>query len=285
MSHGAGLSDGVCRIRPALTSPDASSLPDSGATGADINLFVTPDPPMRFAAPLIEARLVRRYKRFLADMALADGRIVTAHCANPGAMLGLMAPGARVLLSEARSPTRKLAFSWELVEADLPGGPQWVGINTMRPNALVAEAFADGTLPPLAGYTALRPEVRYGRASRVDFLATGESPTGAPVPPCHVEVKNCHLMRVPGLAEFPDCVAARSARHMAELAAVVEAGGRAMVIIVVQMWAERFDTARDLDPAFDRAFQAARAAGVAVHAHRCRIDPAGITVADAIPIL
>jgi sugar fermentation stimulation protein A len=235
---------------------------------------------MRFPAPLIEGRLVRRYKRFLADLELADGTLVTAHCPNPGAMLGLAVPGARALLSEARSPTRKLAYSWELVEANLPGGRQWVGINTMRPNALVAEAFADTTLPALAGYSGLRPEVRYAQASRVDFLATGEG-----MPPCHVEVKNCHLMRSPGLAEFPDCVAARSTRHMADLAAVVGAGGRAMVVIVVQMWAERFDAARDLDPAFDQAFQAARAAGVAVHAYRCRIDPKGITLADAIPVL
>ena len=235
---------------------------------------------MRFSSPLIEARLVRRYKRFLADLQLADGSLITAHCPNPGAMLGLAVPGARALLADVRSPTRKLPVSWELVEADLPGGRQWVGINTMRPNALVAEAFAAGGLPSLAGYTDLRPEVRYAQASRVDFLATG-----AGAQPCHVEVKNCHLMRRPGLAEFPDCVAARSARHMMDLAAVVEAGGRAMVIIVVQMWADRFDAARDLDPAFDRALQTARAAGVAVYAHRCRIDPGGITVADAIPVL
>ncbi|MCC0805314.1 DNA/RNA nuclease SfsA [Methylobacterium sp. W2] len=235
---------------------------------------------MKFAAPLIEGRLVQRYKRFLADIELADGSLVTAHCANPGAMLGLVVPGSRVLLSASTNPARKLGFSWELVEADLPGGPQWVGINTMRPNALVAEAFAEGRLPPLAGYASLRPEVRYGRASRVDFLATGEG-----VPPCHVEVKNCHLLRQPGLAEFPDCVAARSARHMDDLTEVVAQGGRAMLIIVVQMQAERFDVARDLDPAFDRAFSRAAAGGVEIHAHRCRIDPTGISIADAIPIM
>ena len=235
---------------------------------------------MRFPTPLIEGRLVQRYKRFLADVDLADGTHVTAHCANPGAMLGLKEAGNRVLLSPAKSPTRKLAYSWELVEADLPGGPQWVGINTLRPNALIAEAFASGGLASLSGYTALKPEVRYATASRVDFLASG-----AGLPPAHVEVKNCHLMRQAGLAEFPDCVATRSARHMRDLAEVVAGGGRAVVIVVVQMQAEAFDVARDLDPAFDRAFRDARAAGVETYAYRCRIDPEGVTVAEEIPIV
>ena len=235
---------------------------------------------MRFPEPLIEGRLVQRYKRFLADVDLADGTRITAHCANPGAMMGLNAAGNRVLLSPADGPTRKLKYSWELVEAGLPGGPQWVGINTMRPNALVAEAFAAGGLAPLDGYAALRAEVRYGAASRVDFVASGEG-----LPPVHVEVKNCHLMRRAGLAEFPDCIAARSARHMRDLAEVVAAGGRAMVIVVVQMRADAFDVARDIDPAFDRAFRLARAAGVETHAYRCRIDREGVTIADAIPIV
>jgi sugar fermentation stimulation protein A len=234
---------------------------------------------MRFSGPLIEGRLSRRYKRFLADVILPDGSTVTAHCANPGAMLGLIEPGSRTLLSVSDSKTRKLPHSWELVEADPPGGAQWVGINTMRPNALVAEAFRAGALPPLQGYTALRPEVAYGKASRVDFLATGEGLT-----PCHVEVKNCHLMREAGLAEFPDCKAARSARHMAELADVVAGGGRAILIVVVQMWAQGFDVARDIDPAFDRAFRAARAAGVEVHAYRCRVSPEEVVIADEIPV-
>jgi sugar fermentation stimulation protein A len=125
---------------------------------------------MRFTAPLLEGRLVQRYKRFLADIDLASGERVTAHCANPGAMLGLTAAGNRVLVSRSTNPKRKLAFSWEVVEAAFGGAPQLVGINTTRPNALVAEALAAGALPALIGYERVRAEVRYGRNSRVDFL-------------------------------------------------------------------------------------------------------------------
>ncbi|WP_210035559.1 DNA/RNA nuclease SfsA [Methylobacterium sp. PvR107] len=234
---------------------------------------------MQFAAPLVPGRLVRRYKRFLADIE-TDAGLVTAHCPNPGAMLGLNTAGARVLLSRATNLARKLPLTWELVEADLPGGPQWVGINTMRPNALVAEAFRAGAITALADHDVLRPEVRYAQASRVDFLASG-----AAGGPCHVEVKNCHLMRRPGLAEFPDCTAARSARHMRDLAQVVAEGGRALVVIVVQMAAQAFDVARDIDPAFDRAFREARAAGVEVRAYRCAVAPEGVAIADEIPVI
>jgi sugar fermentation stimulation protein A len=233
---------------------------------------------MLWPSPLTEGRLLRRYKRFLADIETAAG-VETVHCPNPGAMMGLNAPGNRVLLSRSANPARKLPMTWEMVEADLPGGPQWVGVNTGRPNALVAEAFANGLIAPLAGYGTLRPEVRYAEASRVDFLAEG------PAGPCHVEVKNCHLMRRAGLAEFPDCKAARSARHMRDLAGVVAAGGRALVVIVVQMQAEAFDVARDIDPAFDKAFREARAAGVETRAYRCTLGPESVTIAQEIPIV
>ncbi|HKH33146.1 MAG TPA: DNA/RNA nuclease SfsA [Beijerinckiaceae bacterium] len=236
---------------------------------------------MRFASPLIEGRLVERYKRFLADVDLATGERVTAHCANPGAMLGLLAPGSRVLLSRSANPLRKLSYSWELVEVALAGGPaQLVGVDTTRPNALVAEALAHGRLPPLAGYGRARREVRYGENSRVDFLLEQDGR-----PPCFVEVKNCHLMREKDLAEFPDCVAARSAKHMAELAAVAAGGARAVLVWVIQMTAERFDVARDIDPAYDRAYRAALAAGVEAYAFTCRIAEDEVVIDREIPIV
>jgi sugar fermentation stimulation protein A len=236
---------------------------------------------MRFPSPLIEGRLVERYKRFLADVDLATGERVTAHCANPGAMLGLVAPGSRVLLSRSTNALRKLAYSWELVEVALAGGAaQLVGVDTTRPNALVAEALAAGRLPPLAGYARVRREVKYGERSRVDFLLEDDGR-----PPCFVEVKNCHLMRQAGLAEFPDCVAARSARHMGELASMVAGGARAVLVWVIQMTAERFDVARDIDPAYDRAYRAALAAGVEAYAFTCRISEREVAIDKAVPIV
>jgi sugar fermentation stimulation protein A len=235
---------------------------------------------MKLPADLVPATLLRRYKRFLADVELADGSMITAHVANPGAMLGLQAPGARVWLSKSPSKTRKLPFSWELIEADFGNGPELVGVNTMHPNAIVAEALAANAIPELAGYDTIRREVKYGAASRVDFLL--EHPSR---PPCYVEVKNVHMMRQPGLAEFPDSVTARGARHLDELAAMVATGARAVMLFVVQIGSSTaFALARDIDPAYGRAFDKARAAGVEAIAYTCRIDHDGIVLAGRVPI-
>lgn len=235
---------------------------------------------MRFATPLIPGRLVRRYKRFLADVVLEDGSETTVHVANSGAMLGLDAPGSRVWLSRSPNPDRKLPLSWELVEADFGAGAELVGVNTMHPNRLVAEAIAAGRVPPLAGYARMRREVKYGKSSRIDIqLEDGASPL------CLVEVKNVHLMRVPGHAEFPDCVTARGTKHLGELAAEVEKGNRAVMVYLSQIGsAGRIGLARDLDPGYGRAFDAARAVGVEAIGLVCRIDPEGIEVADIIPM-
>jgi|SRR5215472_501966 len=236
---------------------------------------------MRFAAPLIPATLIRRYKRFLADVTLASGETVTVHCANPGAMLGLMEPGARVWLSKSANPKRKLGYSWELVEVDFGGGAELVGINTANPNALAAEALAGGRIATLAGYDSIRREVKYGENSRVDFLLEGRGR-----PPCYVEIKNVHLMRRRGLAEFPDSVTARGAKHLGELAAMAAQGARAVMLYLVQIGsAERFALARDIDTAYAAAFDRARAGGIEAIAHRCRLSHDAIEVAAPIAIV
>jgi len=236
---------------------------------------------MRFPAPLTPATLIARYKRFLADVRLATGETVTAHCANPGAMLGLMEPGARVWLSRSANPKRKLGYSWELVEVDFGGGVELVGINTANPNALAAEALAQGRIAELAGYDSIRREVRYGENSRVDFLLESRGR-----PPCYVEIKNVHLMRRRGLAEFPDSVTARGAKHLRELAAMAGEGARAVMLFLVQIGsAERFALARDIDAAYAAAFDRARAAGIEALAHRCRLTHDGIEVAAPIAIM
>jgi sugar fermentation stimulation protein A len=236
---------------------------------------------MRFPAPLIPATLVKRYKRFLADVVLESGEALTVHVANPGAMTGLAHPGARVWLSKSSDPKRKLPYSWELVEVDFGAGLELVGVNTGHPNPLAAAAIARGAITELVGYSSIRREVRYGQNSRVDFLLEAEGR-----PPCYVEVKNVHLMRQPGLAEFPDSVTARGARHLDELARTVAAGSRAVMLYVIQICsATRFALARDLDPAYGRAFDRARQQGVEAIAYRCTIDGEGLDVGTPVPML
>ncbi|WP_108683627.1 DNA/RNA nuclease SfsA [Methyloceanibacter sp. wino2] len=213
---------------------------------------------MRFPSGLVEGRLIRRYKRFLSDIELLTGETVTAHCANPGSMLGLAEPGSRVWLSKSNNPKRKLAFSWELIEVDLGRGPALVGINTSSPNGAVAAAIERGLIPELSGYASIRREVRYGTGSRIDILLEDDTR-----PPCYVEIKNVHLMREAGLAEFPDSVTARGTKHLGELSGMVAAGARAVMVYFVQRGdAEAFALADDIDPAYAATFQTAVAAGV-----------------------
>lgn len=232
---------------------------------------------MKFETPLIRGRLVQRYKRFLADVMLDDGREVTAHCANPGAMLGLKDPGEVVWLERSSNPKRKLGFSWRLVELE---GGHLAGIDTSLPNRIVGEALAAGKIAELAGYGCVRPEVKYGTNSRVDFFLTEPGRADA-----YVEVKNVHLRREGDWAEFPDCVTARGAKHLVELSAMAEAGHRAVMLYVVQRSdCARFRLADDLDPAYAAAFRRARAAGVEAIVYGTEISHEGIAVAGPIPM-
>ena len=232
---------------------------------------------MRFSTPLVPGRLIRRYKRFLADVALEDGCEVTAHCPNPGAMLGLADPGMRVWLLPNDDPKKKLKFSWKLVELE---GGHLAGIDTAVPNRVVGEALRAGAVPGLAGYAGVRAEVPYGKASRVDFVLGGPDRADA-----YVEVKNVHLRRAGDWAEFPDCVTARGTRHLAELSAMAASGRRAVMLYLVQRSdCARFRLAADLDPAYARAFDAARAAGVEMLCHRAEISRDGVTFGAALPV-
>ena len=236
---------------------------------------------MRFPTPLIPATLIKRYKRFLADVRLENGKTITVHVANPGAMTGLATPGARVWLSKSDNPSRKLAYSWELIEVDLGAGPECVGVNTWHPNPLIGAALAVGAIPELAGYETIRREVKYGKNSRIDFLLEDRSR-----PHCYVEIKNVHLMRQPGLAEFPDAVTARGAKHLEELVEAVATGARAVMLFVIQIGsANRFALARDIDPRYGAAFDHARVVGVEAIAWRCTLDRKGIDVTAPVPIV
>ncbi|HTC05034.1 MAG TPA: DNA/RNA nuclease SfsA [Xanthobacteraceae bacterium] len=236
---------------------------------------------MRFVSTLIPATLARRYKRFLADVVLENGDMLTVHVANPGAMTGLDRPFSRVWLSNSENPMRKLPFNWELVEADFGNGPELVGVNTSHPNVLVAEVIETGLIPQLRDYASVRREVKYGLNSRFDFLLEGPGRRR-----CYLEVKNVHLMRKPGLAEFPDCVTARGAKHLDELAAAVAGGARAVLLFVIQIpSAERFTIAHDIDRAYAAAFDRGRAAGVEMLAWRCAVTVDGIEIAAPVPIV
>jgi sugar fermentation stimulation protein A len=231
---------------------------------------------MRGPEPLTPGRLVRRYKRFLADVALEGRGLVTVHCPNPGRMLGLDAPGAPVWLSRSANPGRKLPLTLEMVEV----GGGLVGINTMHPNGLVAEALGAGLVPELAGYEKIRREVAYDRGCRVDFLLQGGGR-----PDCFVEVKNVHLKRTQG-AEFPDTATARGVRHLGALARQVAVGARAVVLYVVQRTdCADFRLAADLDPGYAAAADVARAAGVEAWCRACRITVEEIRLAGPLPVV
>lgn len=231
---------------------------------------------MRFATPLVSARLTRRYKRFLADMVLdSDGREITAHCANPGSMLGLAEPGTRCWIEPNDDPKRKLNFGWRLVEHE---SGDFTGVDTGLANRIVKEALQARRIDGLPAHDGLRAEVRYGAGSRVDFLLTGERGE------TYLEVKSVTLSRRPGLAEFPDSVTARGTRHLGELARMVQAGHRAVLLFLVQRTdAREVGLAADIDPAYAEAFGRTTSAGVEVVCLGTRITPDGIAASRTLP--
>lgn len=231
---------------------------------------------MRFQTPLIRAVLLRRYKRFLADARLEDGREITAHVANPGSMMGLKEEGLTIWLEPNDDPRRKLKYAWRLVEHETGA---FTGVDTGAPNRMLRAALTAGRVTGLDGYDTVRPEVKYGENSRIDFLLTSEGR-----PDAYVEVKSVTLSRTPGLAEFPDSVTARGAKHLAELANMAQAGHRAVMLYLVQRTdCSAVTLAADLDPAYAAAFRDATARGVEVLAFDCAISPEGVSLGAPLP--
>lgn len=229
---------------------------------------------MYFNKTLIPATLIRRYKRFLVDVSLADGREVTAHVANPGSMLGMNTAGLRIWLEQNNDPKRKLKYSWKLAEKN---DGTLIGVDTSMPNKIVAETLQNNAIPELR-YTNIKPEVKYGENSRVDFLLTQKGRRN-----CYLEVKSVTLLRQNALAEFPDSVTKRGAKHMAELASMAQQGQRAVLLYLVQRNdVKNFAVAGDIDPEYLCAFLNAKNAGVEVLCYGTRISNEGIWLGEKI---
>ncbi|WP_236889714.1 DNA/RNA nuclease SfsA [Desulfoluna limicola] len=219
--------------------------------------------------------LVKRYKRFLVDVRMEDGTLVTAHCNNTGSMKGCAEPGARVWLSYHDNPKRKHRYSWELVETK----ECLVGINTLLPNTLVARSIEAGAVPALAGYDSLRREVTVEKGTRLDMVLYKEG-----MPPCNVEVKNCTLVR-DEVAAFPDAVTARGRKHLLALAALKEKGERSVIFFFIQRPdALRFTPADDIDPAYGKTLREVAALGVEIEAWRARVTETNVTLECALPV-
>lgn len=231
---------------------------------------------MKFPAPIQKGRLIKRYKRFLADIDIS-GDMITAHCANPGSMMGVKEEGAIVWVTKAKNPNRKLGFDWQVIEVD----SAQVCINTSTANAVVAHALEVGHIPELTGYEQVRREVKYGKNSRIDILLESSMR-----PPCYVEIKNVTLSRQPSLAEFPDSPTARGTKHLAELSTMVDAGNRAVMLYLINRTdSQAFKLARDIDPVYAEAFDQAHMAGVEMLAYGCEISQSGITINRPVPVI
>lgn len=231
---------------------------------------------MDFAPPLVRGTLIRRYKRFLADVELDNGERVTAHCPNPGSMKTCAEPGWTAWVTPATNPKRKLRWTLEILESER--GP--ILVNTARPNRIVEEAIESGAIAELAGYTTLRREVAYGNGSRIDLLCSGPKR-----PDCYIEIKNVTYLLAEGLAAFPDGVSKRATKHMEELAHMVAAGHRAAVVFLVSRTDATAMTPADaIDPTYGAALRNAVSRGVEAIAYRLEFDANRVFTGPRIPI-
>lgn len=228
---------------------------------------------MIFQSSLVKGRLIKRYKRFLADVELEDGQVVTAHCANSGSMMGLKEPGYTVYLSPNTNPKAKLDWRWELVDT----GEALVGINTSHPNRIVEAAVEAGEIPELTGYQSLKREVKYGTNSRIDLLLSDPGE-------CYVEVKNVTL-KENGKALFPDSVTTRGTKHLHELMDMVKEGHRAVMFYLVQRDdCSVFEPAVEIDPTYASALREAHSSGVEILCYQCHVVPDRIEIEKPLKV-
>ena len=229
---------------------------------------------MRFKSRLIRGTLIQRYKRFLADVRLVTGEVVTAHCTNTGSMMGCKEPGSAVYISRSDNLNRKLLYTWELINAN----DTWVGINTMHPNKLVPEAVEAGAIAELRGYQTIRREVKVSAHTRLDLCLEGTHGS------CYVEVKNVTLA-VDGTAAFPDAVSERGTKHLKELMRLKRQGHRAAIVFVIQRGdCEYFRPADEIDQEYGRWLRRAIKAGVEVLPYRAKVTPKEILLTEKIAV-
>lgn len=228
---------------------------------------------MQFSSPLTDGILIKRYKRFLADIRLTEGNIITAHCPNTGTMLTCSTPGSAVCLSSSDNPKRKYRHTLEMVKV----GATWVGVNTARTNKLVAEALTNGQIAEFRKVEKVVAEIKTSSHTRLDLkIVTGDRST-------YLEVKNCSLA-IDGCAMFPDAVTARGTKHLHELTRLAEEGSGAAIFFLVQrLDADRFAPAVHIDPDYAKALHQAIAAGVSVLVYQARVNPEGIHVTNSLP--
>ncbi len=235
-------------------------------------------PAMRFPSPLISGVLVERYKRFLADVRLEDGTVVTAHCTNTGSMMGCNAPGSRVYLSDQSGRGRKLNYTWEIIRV----GRTLVGINTLAANRLAREGIETGRIDELRGYEKLRPEFATRPGTRLDFLLEGHPQR--PSERCFVEVKNVTLA-VDRVAAFPDAVSLRGAKHLQELMRLRQDGHRAVLLFVIQRGdCSAIRPADEIDPEYGRVLRQSVRTGVEVLAYLAKVTERAIALGKAVPL-
>jgi sugar fermentation stimulation protein A len=235
---------------------------------------------MKFSDPLVPGRLIKRYKRFLVDIELESGKVVVAHCANPGSMMNLLQPDAEVWLSLASNPNRKLKYTWEMIRYE----DTLIGLNTSLPNKIVEDAIQQDLVVEFTEYDSLKREVKYGENSRIDILLQSSN-----LPDCYLEVKSVTLKRPENgnnLAEFPDSVTVRGTKHLHELSGQVANGNRAAMFYLVQREdCGRLSIAGDIDPNYANAFIAARKAGVEMLCYGCSISPEAIKIRRKLEII